>query len=347
MSDKGRSATQTRREFLWTSLATGGTILSGTVAVRRGEAQDRTGEVPRFRFAHVTDMHLSTQGKNGAAMKADSIRIFEDVVEQLNATAGLDFILFGGDNFDNSEKGTADLDEFLRLTAKLKAPYYIQFGNREASSLPPGDPVSKQEFVKAFQGRGFDGDCCWWSASPAKGVAVIGLDTSIEGRNNGAVSEEQLAWLKRELDERRNDFVMVLTHHLFLPTWRPKEIPKWEESYVIGNAEAVMPILEKASNVKLVLSGHHHVAKVQVRNGLPYIASPATVQYPHAFRVVSVEGGEAKFDFRQIRSRDIIASGRQHLIEAKADEYGKGGADNVADYCLGAEGDRTPTLDMR
>jgi len=338
---------QTRREFLKGGVAVGGALLSGCVSMTQSKAEGSASRSARFKFAHVTDMHVCTQGKNGAAMKADSIRIFGDVVNQLNATDGLDFILFGGDNFDNSEKGTADRDEFLRLASKLKAPYYIQFGNREASSLPPGDPVSKEEFVKLFQGHGFSGNSRWWSASPVKGVTVLGLDTSIKGRNNGAVSKEQLAWVKKELDARRDEFVMILTHHLFLPTWRPKNIPKWQKSYVIGNAAEVMPVLEKASNVKLVLSGHHHVAKIQVRSGLPYIASPATVQYPHAFRVVSVDGGNAKLAFRQIRNSDIIASGRQHVIKAKSHDYGGVGADNVADYCMGREKDRTVALRVR
>jgi len=338
---------QTRREFLKGGVAAGGALLSGCASMTQSKGKGSTLRPARFTFAHVTDMHICTQGKNGAAMKADSVRIFEDVVSQLNATDGLDFILFGGDNFDNSEKGTADLDAFLRMTARLKAPYYIQFGNREASSFPPGDPVSKEEFVRTFQGHGFSGDCRWWSASPVKDVTVLGLDTSIDGRNNGVVSKEQLAWLKKELEAHRDGFVIILTHHLFLPTWRPKKIPKWQKAYVIGNAAEVMPIIENAPNVKLVLSGHHHVAKIQVRNSLPYIASPATVQYPHAFRVVSVGGGNAKLDFRQIRSRDIIASGRQHLIKAKSHDYGGAGADNVADYCMGGEKDRTVALRVK
>ncbi len=108
-----------------------------------------------------------------------------------------------------------------------------------------------------------------------------------------------------------------------------------------------MPVFENAPNVKLILSGHHHVSQVQVRNGLPYIATPATVQYPHAFRIISVDGSRANLEFRQIRDRSIISSGRANLIKAKSDEYGKNGDGNVADYCLGKDKDRNAYLSLR
>ncbi|MDP7422784.1 MAG: metallophosphoesterase, partial [bacterium] len=77
-----------------------------------GNGPKRLTPIKPFKFAHVTDTHVSTQGTNGAALKKDSIRIFENVLDQLNAINDLDFILFGGDNFDNSEPGTGDFDTF-------------------------------------------------------------------------------------------------------------------------------------------------------------------------------------------------------------------------------------------
>ena len=348
MNNDNKRCGQIRREFLKIGIGASTALLSGMglhgcLPLRQRQTQTNG---TRFKFAHVTDTHISTQGKNGAAMKADSIQIFEDVVSQLNETEGLDFILFGGDNFDNSEKGVADLNEVLRLTEKLKTPYYIQFGNREAASLPKDDPLSKEQFTRKFQGHGFNGDSFWWSASPLKDVTVLGLDTSIEGRNYGAISDEQLKWMKKEIAIYRNDFVIILTHHLFLPTWRPKTIPKWEKNYLIGNSVEVMPVLENAPNVKLILSGHHHATNVQIRNGLPYIATPATVQYPHAFRIISVDSSNASLEFRQIRDSSIISSGRANLIKAKSDEYGKSGDGNVADYCLGGDKDRNVQIRM-
>ena len=86
---------------------------------------------------------------------------------------------------------------------------------------------------------------------------------------------------------------------------------------------------------------------MQIRNGLPYIATPATVQYPHAFRIISVDGSRANLEFRQILNRGIISFGMANLIKAKSEEYGKSGDGNVADYCLGGDEDRNAQIRMK
>lgn len=347
-----------RREFLKVLLGTGLGGLAGGYEreIAYGDYRYREGvdkpagnssDLKSFKFAHVTDIHLSTTGKNGAALKAESINIFEDVLSQLNSMADLDFVLFGGDNWDNTDKGTPDVDKFMDMVKDLKAPYLIQFGNREASPMPPGDPSNKEDFVNIFKEHGFQKGTFWWEAEIIPQVVVIGLDTSIRGHNNGVIPEEEIKWLQKKLEAHKDRFIIVLTHHLFLPTWTPKEIPRWDKSYLIANSERVRPLLEESRNVKLVLSGHHHVTKIDVLNKLPYIASPATVQYPHAFRSLYVDGNTVKLQFHQIGSRETIALGRKLLIKKKAQEYGPGGFEDVAAYCMGRPEDRETTLVAR
>ena len=51
------------------------------------------------------------------------LRRLEDAIEQINRMDGLDFCLFGGDNFDNSEVGRKDADAFVAIVSGLKIPY--------------------------------------------------------------------------------------------------------------------------------------------------------------------------------------------------------------------------------
>ena len=106
---------QTRREFLRVGIGVGGALISGVglqgcVSTLERRTKKSDSEALRFRFAHVTDMHVSTKGKNGAAMKADSVRIFEDVIDHLNTTDGLDSVLSGGYNLNNSEQVLQELE---------------------------------------------------------------------------------------------------------------------------------------------------------------------------------------------------------------------------------------------
>ena len=346
----------TRREFLKAgaaaALSMGGAaaLTTGLVgcesAPKRGE--ERRGKGKPFKFAHVTDSHVSTRGRDGVALKKRSAAILEDVIEQLNRTEGLDFCLFGGDNFDNSEVGTKDADAFVAVVSKLKMPYFIQFGNREAASLPPGDPISKSEFVKMFSGNGFAAGALWWGASPVEGVRVLGIDTSIQGRNDGVVPEAEIAWMKKELAAHAEETVIILTHHLFLPTWAPRGIPKWRKKYVISNADEVKAVLNRSRNVKLVLSGHHHVTKVDLVGDLPYVATPATVQFPCAFRIFDVRDGAVSLGFHQVRDQKILDLGRDLLVKGKQEEYGSGpGPQSVDHYCLGLDQDREARITLR
>ena len=322
--------------------------LGGCATTRNVRGAPPAASPPPFTFVHVTDTHISTKGQDGVALKKQSIRILEEIVEQINRIDGLDFCLFGGDNFDNSEVGRKDADAFVAIVKKLNMPFLIQFGNREASSMPPGDPISSNEFVRMFADHGFSAGKQWWSAAPVKGVRVLGLNSTIKGQNRGTLPAEELTWLKSQLAEQPEQMIIVLTHHLFLPTWAGRNIPKWQKNYVIDNASAAMELFNSHRKVQLVLSGHHHVAKVINVGGLPYVASPATVQYPCAFREISIRDGRAHLRFLQVRDKPLIERGRELLLGKKADEYGVGpGPSSVDAYCLGRADDQTTTLALR
>ncbi|MCP4000412.1 MAG: hypothetical protein GY727_05845 [Gammaproteobacteria bacterium] len=94
--------------------------------------------------------------------------------------------------------------------------------------------------------------------------------------------------------------------------------------------------------------GHHHVSKVQSINGLHYIASPATVQYPHAFRTITIVDDAARLEFHQIRDQKIIELGKQNLSTSKnAEEYAGGSAGDILAYCHGDAGDNDVVLKLR
>jgi len=98
----------------------------------------------------------------------------------------------------------------------------------------------------------------------------------------------------------------------------------------------------------MCLTGHHHISKVQTVNGLHYIASPAAVQYPHAFRTITIDGNEASLEFHQVRDQRIIELGKHNLLTSKnAEEYAGGSAEDILEYCHGSELDNNVILKLR
>ena len=98
----------------------------------------------------------------------------------------------------------------------------------------------------------------------------------------------------------------------------------------------------------MCLTGHHHLSKVQTVNGLHYVASPAAVQCPHAFRTITIDGNESRLQFHQIRDQRIIELEKKFLLTSKnAEEYASGKADDILPCCNGSELDNNVTLRFR
>jgi Icc protein len=346
-----------RRSFVQYGLGIGKAVFIGGLLVgnftgcttaSKKDKETKDGRKTNIKLAHITDTHVTFTGKNGTALFEESFDIFRDVIGQIKEMDDIDFILFGGDNINNTDPGTKGFDEFMNIMSSVKVPYFAQFGNRESSPIPPGIALSKNQYAEKMRGYGLDAGRYAWSVSPVQGLRVLGLDTTIEGHDNGEISEEELNWIKEEIEKYPNDMIVTLSHHLLLPTWGNRDIPKWKKKYLLKNYQEVNTILDAAPQVKACLMGHHHVSKIQTVNGLHYIASPAAVQYPHAFRTITINDYEARLQFHQIRDQKIIELGKHNLLTSKnAEEYAGGSAGDILAYCYGGDLDNNVTLKHR
>ena len=321
---------------------------TGCTTTSKKDNETNVGRKKSIKFAHITDTHVTFSGKNGTALKEESFNIFRDVIDQVNNMPDIDFILFGGDNINNTDPAAKDFKEFMNIMSSVKVPYFAQFGNREVSPIPPGIALSKKQYAEKMKGHGLDIGNYSWNVSSVPGLRILGLDTTIEGHDNGQITKEELNWIKEEIAKYPNDMIITLSHHLLLPTWGNRDIPRWKKKYLLKNYQEVNAILDAAPQVKACLMGHHHVSKVQTFNGLHYIASPATVQYPHAFRTLTINDNETRLEFHQIRDQRIIELGKHNLLTSKnAEEYAGGKADDILAYCHGGEGDNDVALKLR
>jgi len=233
-----------RRGFLKGAVAVGTMPLLAAADEKSGKADAKS-----LKFMHITDSHMDLSD-------SDSVEAMKLAVEFINANyPDLDFVLFGGDNFNNNVAGDKDAVVFKNIVNKLKMPYYSVRGNKESS--PKGDDeINLAEFQKMFvNGRGVKTSSKDWLLE-AKGYNILGLDSCIEHQNNGRYTEKTLAFAEKTLKNSKP--TVILNHHPYTNYWGGTE-EKDIHKYVLNNTEEAQTRLFGYKNLLLTLSGHKHI----------------------------------------------------------------------------------------
>ena len=252
-----------------------------------------------LKFAQVSDAHFSTRNVNTSfKLIAESPKLLDDAISQINETPDIDFVMFSGDLIDKSfEK---ELQAVLPHVENLKYPWYFVFGNHDPCV---GGYLTKKLYLEILRNHNsnFTAKKPYYSFVPQKGYKVIGLDSIIDTRitANGEIDAEQMKWLDEELSKSKKDVVLIFVH---VPIIEP--FPS--EGHRLLNAGEVQALIEKYKNPIAVFQGHYHANKITQHNNVLYVSSPSLVSYPNAFRIVTVRNEKRKviFDIQQKNVRD-------------------------------------------
>jgi Icc protein len=273
-----------RRLFIKGAAAVGAALAAGDLFIPFAEAVD----VPKFNFLHITDLHLDVRGDSSWQHRSQSVPLFIDALRQLSHLPKLNFIVFGGDQIHYGPNDKESLDVFQKWVSHLDMPYYILLGNTEVSPINGVSKLGREEYLKAWSGKGLKPGNSSWAFDPVHGVRIIGFDVTVDNKPHGEATANGLKWLENELNaNQKKKLVIVFTHQLLMPTSMKDESPEWS-FWMVKNSENVRSVLDRYPNVRLVVSGHHHVSRVMTSGKITYVADPAVVSYPCAFRSYSV-----------------------------------------------------------
>lgn len=233
-----------RRGFLKGAAAIGAIPLLGNANEKSSKSDANI-----LKFIHITDSHMDLADD-------DSVAAMKLAVNFINKNyPDLDFVLFGGDNFNNNVAGDEDAVVFKKICDKLKMPYYTIRGNKESS--PKGDnEINLAKFQKMFvNNRGLQTSGKEWLLE-IKGYNILGLDSCIEHKNNGSYSAETLAFAEKTLQNKKP--TIILNHHPYTNYWGGTEEQDIHK-YVLNNAHEVQKRLFGYKNLLVTLSGHKHI----------------------------------------------------------------------------------------
>jgi 3',5'-cyclic AMP phosphodiesterase CpdA len=333
-----------RRKFIKGVAAAGVAMTAGELFIPFAEAV----EVPKFSFAHITDLHLDVKGENSWQYREKSVSLFIAALQQLQRLPKTDFVVFGGDQIHYGPNDKESLDVFQQWVAHLNMPYYVLLGNTEVSPISRVSKLSKEDYLRAWSGKGLKPGQSSWAFDPARGARVIGLDVTVEGKPHGDADPKHLKWLENELEEnRKKKLIIVFTHQLAMPTTARDTSPDWS-FWMVRNHEKLRNVLERYANVRLVVSGHHHASRVITAGRVTYVSDPALVTYPCAFRFFSVSKDGISLRNVGVEDKALVDRARDLLVtDSYAKMYDPAAPQTAADYSAGLTAkDRETTIKL-
>lgn len=258
--------------------------LLGCKAKEVSKAED---DDTNFSFIFMTDIHY--QPERGAAEAFD---IAIDTANQLNA----DFVLTGGDLVYDVLRGNFNRSDSLftmykKATERFDMPVYHTIGNHELFGIYEESPEdSTHPDYKYGMFERHLGDTYY--SFDHKGWHFIVLN-SIDERNKryiGIINEEEMAWLRKDLEAVDKDTPIAIAMHIPLvcsynqiyPRNPITEVPNNQWIY---NRKEVLDLF-KDHNLKLALQGHMHwIEDINVQNRTRFITGGALAGRPSWRRI--------------------------------------------------------------
>ena len=189
-----------------------------------------------FRFAQLTDLHLSPNNPNPME---DLLRS----VAQINATENIDFVLVTGDITEEGDR--ASMEKVKSCLDLLKVKYYVALGNHETKWSDSGCTA----FGEIFGSERFEFE--------HKGFLFLGFNSGpLMRMAYGHVVPQDIRWMTERMEQAGKDKPVILVTHYPL---MDGDVDNWYEV-----TDAVRPY-----NVRLFIGGHYHANKNLRYDGIP------------------------------------------------------------------------------
>jgi len=291
-------------------------MASGAVLLPAALRADSTESIQHapgsFSFLFLTDTHIQPEldAANGCEIA-------------FRKAAGLwaDFAIQGGDHvFDalavDRKRADSLFDLYGHTEQAIGIKVYHTMGNHDhfglyaKSGVEAGCPGYAKQMYRERVGATY-------YSFDHKGYHFVILDTvqpTADRSYEARIDDEQLAWLKNDLDKIPAGTPIIVSAHIPLVSgmrsYVPLNLPKPpalgpdHPQLIVSNANDAMQVLQK-HNTLAVFQGHIHVNEVVTYHGIHYVSSGAVsgnwwhgpfLGTPEGFMVVSLAAG--KIDWR-------------------------------------------------
>ncbi len=252
-----------RRGFLecaaWAGAGLVWTAAGGVVSSRLITAADAAETPAGFRFVQISDTHV---GFTGQANK-DAAATLQQVVTRINALDPAPaFVLHTGDLTHGQKAGAFDtVSEILK---GVRAERIVYVPGEHDVFLDGGKEYLARHGAGTVNGRG-------WQSFDYHGVHFVGLVNVLKykGEGVGALGEEQIEWLEKDLAGLGDSTPVVVFAHV--PLWAV--YPQW--GWTTEDAGRALGYLRRFGSVT-VLNGHIHQVLQKVEGTVRFHTAMST-----------------------------------------------------------------------
>ncbi|HEY2996889.1 MAG TPA: metallophosphoesterase [Methylomirabilota bacterium] len=253
-----------RRGFLecaaWTGAAVVWTLTGGVASSRLASpASAAETDAGTFSFVQISDTHVGFKGQ----ANPDAAATLQQVIDRVNALPSRPaFVLHTGDQTHGQKAGAFDTVAELLKGVKTERTFYV-----------PGEHDVFLDGGKEYLGRYGQGTVGGrgWQSFDYKGTHFVGLVNVLKykGEGMGALGDEQLAWLAKDVEGLGTSTPIVVFSHV--PLWAV--YPQW--GWTTEDAERALASLRRFGSVT-VLNGHIHQVLQKVEGSVSFHTAMST-----------------------------------------------------------------------
>ncbi len=252
-----------------------------------------------MKFAILTDIHLGPEGYHKGVLRKmnKDVKLFlDDFVEEMNNNVKPEFVVILGDlvEDDNEINDRNNIDYIVKLFKKLECPVYYVAGSHDLQN------ISEEELIKLFKQENL-----YYSFNEDE-FHIIVLYTKSTKHKNAFISEEQISWLKNDL-EKTNKKTIIFSHSPLADqdlTGNPWFEGK-PEYYLTTNSKIIRDIFSTSKKVIAAFNGHLHWDKQDIHNNIPYFTIQSLTENEddkglasEAHAVVNIDGNKVDVEIK-------------------------------------------------
>ncbi len=212
-----------------------------------------------IKLLHITDHHLFKSKDSGQLLGINTYHSFTESLRQIKDETQSDYhcVICSGDI--SQDFSTDSYHHFAQLVEPLNTTCYWIPGNHDNTKTIQ-EALNQYSHLKSQAHLVLSDE---WQ--------VIFLNSHLPYSPRGYLNEHELSQLDELLTTHHQRHTIITMHH------HPIDVGcKWLDQHRLDNRSDFWAVLEKHSNVKIVLCGHVHQEQALERQGVQLLTTPST-----------------------------------------------------------------------